>query len=346
MTSEDSSTFYRGEKNLNALCNFLRATGPSVKEAVMRQGEKRVYYLKGEKLLHFLVIPKKGRWDAKIPRVENREQALVICKELLKMEYIARVTKEDKGIVSLDRNTTFDEDGYFVWVYEGDTTKRSMMTVALMTIFLACTCFPLWPQFVKVWVWYLSVTMLIILFIYVTFRAALYLFCWGILGYDFWLTPNLFDEELGFIDSFIPGYSIEKSKAGQIYWRVAILVGFGSFCYYAVTQPSEFDGMLASQKSFLDDLYSGNLLTDMSQQSKEDIDKPKIKSLDDLLSELDAVDIEEEDVAEAILNKIMDDEFEAEEAEEAARESEKKEREKEAERRTAASMGVGGDYEE
>jgi len=51
-------------------------------------------------------------------------------------------------------------------------------------------------------------------------------------------------------------------------------------------------------------------------------------------------------VAEAILNKIMDDEFEAEEAEEAARESEKKEREKEAERRTAASMGVGGDYEE
>tara|TARA_B110000971_G_C19808290_1_gene407585 strand:+ start:513 stop:758 length:246 start_codon:yes stop_codon:yes gene_type:complete len=79
--------------------------------------------------LHFLVIPKKGRWDAKIPRVENREQALVICKELLKMEYIARVTKEDKGIVSLDRNTTFDEDGYFVWVYEGDTTKRSMMTV-------------------------------------------------------------------------------------------------------------------------------------------------------------------------------------------------------------------------
>ena len=66
--------------------------------------------------------------------------------------------------------------------------------------------------------------------------------------------------------------------------------------------------MIKSQKSFLDDLYSGNLLTDMSQQSKDDIDKPKIKSLDDLLQELDAVDVEEMDAQEAILEHLLNEE--------------------------------------
>jgi len=35
--------------------------------------------------------------------------------------------------------------------------------------------------------------------------------------------------------------------------------------------------MIKAQKGFLDDLYSGNLLSDMSQQSKDDIDKPRMK---------------------------------------------------------------------
>jgi len=65
--------------------------------------------------------------------------------------------------------------------------------------------------------------------------------------------------------------------------------------------------MVASQKSFLDDLYSGNLIADVSQQSKDDIDKPRMKSLDDLLQELDAEDVEEEDKTDAILDMIMDE---------------------------------------
>ncbi|GMI29534.1 hypothetical protein TeGR_g14465, partial [Tetraparma gracilis] len=45
----------------------------------------------------------------------------------------------------------------------------------------------------------------------------------------------------------------------------------------------------------------------MSQQAKDDIDKPKMKSLDDLLQELDAVDVEEENAAEAILDHLLDE---------------------------------------
>jgi len=48
----------------------------------------------------------------------------------------------------------------------------------------------------------------------------------------------------------------------------------------------------------------------MSQQAKDDIDKPKVKSLDDLLLELDAVDVEEETKTEAILDQLLNEEDE------------------------------------
>ena len=44
----------------------------------------------------------------------------------------------------------------------------------------------------------------------------------------------------------------------------------------------------------------------MSQQSKEDIDKVRLKSLDDLLQELDEVE-EEEEKAEMVIEQLMEE---------------------------------------
>jgi len=46
-TTDASTPFYEDEKNLKALCNFLRSSdGPAVREAI--EMDKRVYYLKGK----------------------------------------------------------------------------------------------------------------------------------------------------------------------------------------------------------------------------------------------------------------------------------------------------------
>merc|ERR1719183_3002920 len=140
---------------------MLRSAGPSVKEAVLVQGEKRVYYLKGERLLGFLTAPKKGRWDEKLPRIGGREEAIKVCRTLLEREYLYQVEKVSKANVSIVRQNVFEEDKYYVWVYEGSETKRNMMTGLLIFAFLACTCFPLWPSLLKVWVWYIAVTFLL-----------------------------------------------------------------------------------------------------------------------------------------------------------------------------------------
>jgi len=280
--------------------------------------EKRLYYMKGEKIVNFLVEPKKKtKWPTQLPKFSSRNEALKVCQALAEQNYIRKVDKTGKGEVKLLHprfKSEFEEDVYFAWMYEGNKRFSHAMTTLLVVGFLACTCFPIWPNFLKTFVWYLSVTVLIFMFFLIIIRGLLFLFIW-ILGFDFWLLPNLFDEHLGVVDSFKPLYSANKSKEGQLYWRMAIFVSFFSFCYWAVTQPSEFDGFVAAQGDFIKDLYSGKLLSDISQADKDNIDKPKMPSLDDLLKTLDEDEedeekLSEEEAAEALLDKLMDQEDE------------------------------------
>ena len=199
-----------------------------------------------------------------------------------------------------------------------------LMTTALIMGFLFCVCFPIWPTFLRVFVWYLSVTLLLFIFFLVTARAFAFLCVW-IIGFEFWFLPNLFDETLSFTDSFKPVYSCESTKPGQLPYRLGVGVGFFAFCYWAITQPSEFDGFVAAQGDFLSDLYQGKLLSDMSQEQKESIDKPKVQSLDDLLKSLDQdinapdhleAEMNEEEELDSLLDNLVDNEEDIDEEEE------------------------------
>jgi len=176
---------------------------------------------------------------------------------------------------------------YYVWIWEGDQTMSNFMTGCLIALFLLITCFPIWPDFLKLVLWYISCTALVVIVLTIIFRWLLFLFVW-IFGYEFWVLPNLFDEERSVVDSFKPGYSFEKTGPGQMWWRTAVLFGFIGSIYWAYTQPTEFDEFLRSNRQFVDDLYDGNLLSDASQWSKDNIDNPyKIPTIEDLLSDLD-----------------------------------------------------------
>jgi translocation protein SEC62 len=146
-----------------------------------------------------------------------------------------------------------------------------------------------------------------------------------IIGFECWFLPNLFDETLSFTDSFKPVYSFEPTRPGQLPYRIGVGVAFFSFCYWAITQPSEFDGFVSAQGDFLKDLYAGTLLSDMSQEEKDNIDKPKMQSLDDLLKSLDTEeenvnflggDLDEEDKLDSLLDNLVDLEEEIEDDEE------------------------------
>ena len=79
------------------------------------------------------------------------------------------------------------------------------------------------------------------------------------------------------------------------YFRLGTLVALFSMGYWIYCQPTEYDDYVAGLQGFTDDLYEGRLLSDMSQETKANIDKPKYQSLRDILFE------EAEEAAEAEL---------------------------------------------
>ena len=55
-------------------------------------------FLLGEKLVNFLSEPKKGtKWPDRLPKFASRQEAIAVCKELVKLEYIVRAEKRGKG---------------------------------------------------------------------------------------------------------------------------------------------------------------------------------------------------------------------------------------------------------
>ncbi len=59
--------------------------------------------------------------------------------------------------------------------------------------------------------------------------------------------------------------------------RLLTLVGLASLVYWVMTQPDEWDKLVHDQKTFVDDLYSGKLLSDAAEEWKKHVDTVRNK---------------------------------------------------------------------
>lgn len=273
---------------MKKIADYLRK-GLPVRHAIERlpgahhDSERRSEYFKGQKLVDFLLDPTAQK-NKKAPKVKDQDEAIEIGKTLLRDGFFHKCLKVKKGEMEVSPNQRWEEGAFYSWDYEGSKTFSNLMTGLLIVGFLTVTCFPIWPQFLKVWLWYLSVTLLVVMTVFLFVRFVLFLSVW-VCGYEFWLLPRLFDDTLSFTESFKPGYSWEKVPEGQHWWRGAVVVALIAFFYWAYNQPTDFDTFLTVQKDFLDDLYSGKMLADVSQMQKDNIDKVHIPTMEELMQD-------------------------------------------------------------
>lgn len=126
-------------------------------------------------------------------------------------------------------NQSFDCEGFYVITYEGNSgMQHFLLALIIAGVLLACM-FPVWPMWAKVGIWYLSVIFLSFYFGVLILRMLIYTLFW-VIGFDFWIFPNLNDEYCGFLDSFQPFYSWEKRKDDAL----MLLVRFVSLAIAAV----------------------------------------------------------------------------------------------------------------
>jgi len=279
---------YRTPEAQRTLANFLRAQG-GVKVKSGIEHEKRVDYFKGKKLVECIQEAKK--WPKSLPRLTEEEIIVQVADLLLQAGFFHRSekVKEKRGYLKISQQTVFDSKGYYTWMYAGNMMWSNVATGLVIFAVIGFTLLPIWPDYAKRILWYLSVTFLISTLAFCLIRFLVFLVMW-LFGYEFWIFPRLFDESLSFQDSFKPVYSFDKGTAGQGYYRIGLVLALAAGTYWAFTQPTEFDGFLHAQKEFIDDLYSGKLLADVAFDPREHMNQQhkKVPALEDLLKELEA----------------------------------------------------------
>lgn len=108
-----------------------------------------------------------------------------------------------------------DANEPFVWNYDPVSTKNYIIGGLLILGAIAICCFPLWPQFIREGVYYLSLAgcgflggiigLAVIKYILYT---VIYILTIG--KVEFWIFPNL-TEDVGFTESFLPVYTLKTS---------------------------------------------------------------------------------------------------------------------------------------
>lgn len=238
-----------------------------------------------------------------------------------------RRAEENKKQLVLDRPRRALAPGeFYVWTLEEAAPYSTLMLAGIVGGSILLCMFPVWPAAAKVGVWYLSVTLLLALLALVVVRYALALAAW-IVGYDLWLFPNLWADEPNILDSFRPTYTAEWRGSDQLAYRLAVSALLATAAYWVYTQPDAFDGYVDAQRSFVQDLYSGTLLSDTSQAAKEGV--PDVPDL---------ADLEKEEAAEAAGESVFDEATEAvlNSMEEEEEEQDQQEQQGEQERETDA----------
>lgn len=104
---------------------------------------------------------------------------------------------------------TLEADAYYAWVYQKPNPYIMLYGFLLIAAVFAVVLFPLWPRFMRIGVWYLSMGclgMLGLFFAMAIVRLIIFVITWALMKQAFWLYPNLF-EDVGFFDSFRPVYA-------------------------------------------------------------------------------------------------------------------------------------------
>jgi len=215
-----SPDFSKVPKDVMEIAKYLLSSDSKMKTRSGVLNGRRVEYFKGKAATHALMRKAYSK-SKKRPTIENREKAAEYMNELVNNGLILRVnhTPHSKQC-SFNQTQTFNDDFYFVWIYEGSQLKTLILGFGILLIVLAGVMFQVWPAKLRRGAYYILVALMWVMvafFVMVIFRFILYLVTLVVCKRSIWLFPNLF-ADVGIIESFEPvwGYGDEGAEADKL----------------------------------------------------------------------------------------------------------------------------------
>lgn len=207
-----------------AIADHMRSKLPN-KEA-MFVGIKRVNYFIGSKAVDLIMESKWATGDNAI--FKTRHDAVTFLNNLLFKKFYHRARKivkmdgaKKKFKLDMHDVQVFEDSNQpYVWLYEPTSLKAWLLCFGVIFAVIAICLFPLWPPIIRTWVYYLCIAGLVFLSSILSLaiiRHIVWFILWTITfgKLHFWILPNL-TEDVGFLESFWPLYTIEKGEAAGI----------------------------------------------------------------------------------------------------------------------------------
>jgi len=211
-----SPDFSKVPKDVMEIAKYLLSSESKMKTRSGILNGRRVEYFKGKAATHALMRKAYSK-SKKRPTIDNREKAAEYMNKVVENGLILRVdhTPHSKQC-SFNPSQTFNDDFYFIWVYEGSQLKTLLLGFGILLIVLAGVMFQVWPARLRRGAYYILVALMWVMvafFIMVIFRFILYLVTLLVCKRSIWLFPNLF-ADVGIIESFEPlwGYGDEGAE--------------------------------------------------------------------------------------------------------------------------------------
>ncbi|KAF2232543.1 translocation protein [Viridothelium virens] len=212
-----------------AVANFLKNQPLKTRTCLFQEKRKDMFKVKRAiRALQSPAYAKARKKNPLLPEVNDRPSAENTFK-LLPLSLLAlRVSKIDpheghdhgkkkrvKGLwnVKIEQQQDADDMSHYVWLYEGSQWRQYLMAAGALVAIMAVVMFPLWPYYLRLGAWYISVGCLGILgafFGLAIVRLILFIITMFAAPPGFWLFPNLF-EDVGFFDSFKPTWAWQET---------------------------------------------------------------------------------------------------------------------------------------
>jgi hypothetical protein len=150
--------------------------------------------------------------------------------------------------------------GSYVFIHRKDMSSTAYWYFAVIAaIGFAWMTFRLWPTFLQLWVWYLSVTVLVVILGFHAIQFLIFLLCYTV-GFELWIFPKMFDERYHVTEWFTDVIDVEWTGGSWIF-RVGVAALFvAAVVWVQFLSAAEVSEMGEHSVQFVEELYSGKLL--------------------------------------------------------------------------------------
>mmetsp|Transcript_34332 Transcript_34332/g.33950 ORF Transcript_34332/g.33950 Transcript_34332/m.33950 type:complete len:244 (+) Transcript_34332:32-763(+) len=237
---ESAPVYNDDQKDLIKVATLLQKKGLKEKEAVANR--QRVYYFRAD-MFHELVLEhSKHILDIlskhiKLEKLDSIEDSMELgdifinnglLKSFDRVKEEPQKYKYPKKLVQAQ--FPMKEKGFYAFDIFKPQNKTAYLSIGLAVAVIAIILFPLWPYTVKLWIFsflfYFSAIMLGLIFVRLLIFLLLFLF-----GIDFWIFPNMLDDDIAILDSFLPLLYVSRRHDGWtvFFFRMFLLLCLGAY---------------------------------------------------------------------------------------------------------------------